>query len=80
LKTVEIVVEEKPWQPPFRWRDEDTVPIIVAYAEKDLRDRLKAAGGRWDPDAKLWLVPYGSVRGTELEERIQIDVIKGKRA
>ena len=78
LKTVEIVVEEKPWKHFIRYRDEDIVPVMVAYTEKDLRDKLKALGGKWDPEAKLWHVPYGSVRGTELEERILADLIKGK--
>ena len=40
----------------FRYRDEDVVQIIVAYTETPLRDKLKIAGGRWDPEAKLWLV------------------------
>jgi hypothetical protein len=53
LKTVEIVVEEKPWQPRLRLRDEDIVPVLVNFSEKALRDRLKAAGGTWDPKAKL---------------------------
>ena len=79
LKTVEIVVEEKPWKPSFRFRDDDIVPVLVAYSEKALRERLKAAGGRWDPEEKLWLVPYGPIRGTELEERIKLDSIKRKR-
>ena len=71
MKTVELIVEEKPCRPPLRYRDEDIVPVIVAYTEKVLRDRLKAAGGRWDPEEKLWRVPYGSIRGdAELEERI----------
>lgn len=70
LKTVEIIVEEKPRKLAIRFRDEDIVTIIVAYTEKVLRDKLKAAGGRWDPQEKVWLVPYGSIRGTELEERI----------
>ena len=78
LKTVEIVVEEKPWKHFIRYRDEDIVPVMVAYTEKDLRNKLKALGGKWDPEAKLWHVPYGSVRGTELEERIMADLIKGK--
>ena len=30
LKTVEIVVEERPWQPPFRFRDEDLAPVEPA--------------------------------------------------
>lgn len=74
LKTVELVVEEKPWRSPLSYRDGDIVPVIVAYTEKALRDRLKAAGGKWDPQKKLWRVPYGAIRGdTELEERILKD-------
>lgn len=73
IKTVEIVVEEKVWKPSLRFRDEDMVPIIVAYTEKVLRDKLKAAGGRWDPEEKVWHVAYGTIRGTELEGRILKD-------
>jgi len=70
LKTVEIVVEEKPWKPDLRQRDEEIVSIHVAYNEKELRDMLKAAGGKWDPEKKVWLAQYGLIRGTELEKRI----------
>jgi hypothetical protein len=73
LKTVEIVVEEKVVGSAVRYRDDDMVKLIVAFTEKGLRDRLKAAGGRWDPQEKLWLVRYGAVRGTDLEERILAD-------
>jgi hypothetical protein len=38
--------------------------------EKVIRDRLKAIGGKWDPQEKYWRVRYGSIRGTDLEERI----------
>lgn len=78
LKTVEIVVDEKPWQPGLRFRDEEMVPVLVNYTEKSLRDSMKAAGGKWDPKEKLWHVAYGSIRGTELEERIMVDIIKGR--
>lgn len=71
LKTVEIVVDEKTHNPLARLRDGDIVPVIVSFTEKALRQRLKAAGGRWDPKEKLWRVPYGTIRGdVELEERI----------
>ena len=73
LKTVEIIVEEKSCPSPAPHHDDETVKLIVAYTERALRDRLKAAGGRWDPQEKLWLVRYGSIRGTELEERILSD-------
>lgn len=79
MKTVEIVVEEKPWHPVVRLRDEDIVPVQVNFSELDLREKLKAAGGRWDPEVKLWHVTYRPIRGTELEERIPVDFIKGRR-
>lgn len=74
LKTVEIIVDEKPGKPSVRYRDENIVPVIVAYTEKNLRDRLKAAGGRWDPEEKLWRVRFGSIRGdSDLVGRILKD-------
>ena len=79
LKTVEIVVEEKPWQPSVRFRDGDIVSVTVSFAEKKLRDRLKAVGGRWNPEEKVWHVPFGLIRGTELEERILVEGCKRTR-
>lgn len=79
LKTVELVIEETPWTPSRRLRDGDVVPVAVEYAEKVLRERLKALGGKWDPAAKLWRVPYGAIRGTELVGRIPDSYRKGKR-
>jgi hypothetical protein len=79
LKTVELIVEEKPWQPGQRLCDEDMVPLLVNYTETALRDRLKAVGGKWDPEEKLWHVPYGTVRGTNLEARIMWIPRKKKR-
>lgn len=74
LKTVEIIVEEKPFRPSRHYRDEDIVAVIVSFTENILRDKLKAAGGRWDPVKKVWQVLYSSIRGdTELEERILPD-------
>jgi hypothetical protein len=51
----------------------------VAFEKKVLRDKFKAAGGRWDPLSKVWYVQYGIVRGTELEGRISDNFINGKR-
>lgn len=71
LKTVELVVGEIPFRTGSGYRDDEIVSVVVAYGEKVLRDRLKAAGGRWDPVEKLWQVAYGVIRGDgELEDRI----------
>jgi len=40
MKTVELVVEEKPWQPGQRFHDDDMVPVLVSFIEKRLRDEL----------------------------------------
>ena len=74
MKTVEIIVEERPCKPPLRYRDTDIVAVMVPFTNQALRDRLKAARGRWDPEEKLWRVRFGSIRGdAELEERILKD-------
>jgi hypothetical protein len=71
IKTAEIIVSESPCTPSLGYRDHDIINVIVPYAKTALRDRLKAAGGRWNPDEKLWQVSFGAIRGdTELTERI----------
>ena len=79
LKTVEIIVEERPWQPPFRFRDEDLAPVTVGFGETTLREKLRKLRATWEPQAKVWLVPYGRIRGTELETRIPVEFLNGSR-
>ncbi len=69
LKTVELIVEEKPWGP-TRFKDGDIVPVLVGYDETELREQLRKLRARWSPEEKLWFVPYRLIRGTELEKRI----------
>ncbi|MRR08142.1 MAG: hypothetical protein EG828_14700 [Deltaproteobacteria bacterium] len=79
LKTVEIIVEEKPWSPQFRFRDGDMVPVAVGFGETELREKLRKARAKWDPQSKLWLVPYRLIRGTELEARIPEEFLNGSK-
>lgn len=69
LKTVEIIVDERPLNAP-RFKDDDPVPVRVAYGETELRQQLRAMGARWDGERKLWYVRYGLIRGTPLVERL----------
>ena len=69
LKTVEIVVEEKPLLSP-RFKDSDVVPVLVAFDEMEFRDQLRKMRAKWDPQLKVWFVPYRLIRDTELESRI----------
>jgi hypothetical protein len=69
LKIVELVVDENPLLIP-RYKDNDMVPVAVAFEEEDLRQQLRTMRGRWDPQAKLWFVLFRLIRGTPLESRI----------
>jgi len=70
LTTAEIIVDRRPRGAP-RYRDADMVAVAVAYTETAIRDKLKAAGGRWNPDEWVWRVSFGAIRGdAELVERI----------
>jgi hypothetical protein len=79
LKTVEIIVEERPWQPPFRFRDEDLAPVAVGFGETAVREQLRKLRAMWNPQAKVWLVPYGKIRGTELAARIPAEFLNCSR-
>lgn len=69
VKTVELIVDEKPLVKP-RFRDEEMVPVSVAFDEVELRQQLRRMRGRWGGEMKMWYVRYGLIRGTELESRI----------
>src|SRR5512145_2920240 len=71
IKTAEIIVDEKAGKGMPRIRETDNVLVQIPFTMKDLRDRLKAVGAKWDPVQKLWRVQWGLIRGDrELMERV----------
>ena len=74
LTTVELVVERADWTPPPpRYTVDTLVPLRIDAFDMTARSQAKAAGGRWDPEKKLWFVKYGKIAGTSLEKHIQVD-------
>ncbi len=74
LKTVELIVERTNWTPPAPHYTTDTlVPLQIEAFDMPTRLQVKAAGGRWNPEKKLWFVKYGKIAGTPLEKHIQVD-------
>jgi hypothetical protein len=67
--TVELIVEEKQWEPP-RFKPDDTVLIKIAFNELELRQNIKNAGGRWSRSAKAWKLPYKTACKLGLKARI----------
>jgi hypothetical protein len=71
LTTAEIIVDRRPRLLRNRYRDTDMVAVAVPFTETALRKKLKSAGGRWNPEERVWRVSFGAIRwDTELVERI----------
>ena len=55
LKTVELLVAERDWEPPPpRFAHDQIVGLRVAFADVAVRDRVKQAGGTWNPERRVW--------------------------
>ncbi|MFP5350071.1 MAG: hypothetical protein ACLGHO_09555 [Gammaproteobacteria bacterium] len=77
LTTVELIVDEAPFQP-RRPLDRELFPngnrivhVRVAYGESDLRQKVKEAGAQWDAEKKLWKMRLVKAVRLGLKDRIQ---------
>ena len=74
LKTVELIVAERAWEPPPpRFAADAMVGVRVGFAEVELRAQVKQAGGKWNRRRKVWELRYEHVVALKLEARI-VDV------
>jgi hypothetical protein len=69
-KTVELIVEEKDWQPGSISYSDKKVFVRIDYGETDLRELLERHGGYWNPDKKAWHILYRKVVELGLEKRL----------
>ena len=71
FKTAEVIVGISDWKSKnLPARDESTVALRVGWPEVELRRRVKAAGGKWDPVARVWRMRRDRVAEIGLEDRI----------
>ena len=71
VKTVELIVEEGPWEPVSRPIPPETiVSLRVEYGEVDMGRRVKAAGGTWNRDKRVWELSYQEVVALGITDRI----------
>ncbi len=74
FKTIEIIIESRPLQENNKKRPEHkSVDIRIGYNEIELRRRIKECGGRWEPQRKVWQIPYEKVKELDLLNRIVDD-------
>jgi hypothetical protein len=67
-KTIEIIVEERPWSPALR--PGMLVGVKINYGERDLARKVREAGGVWHPQEKLWALLYEEAMRLGLSQRI----------
>ena len=71
LETVELIIENKPWEP-----NTEKIPVNkmmnlrITANEVNLRKRIKTAGGKWNPSRQVWELPYKEVLELGLTKRI----------
>ena len=71
FKTVELLVAERDWEPPRpRFAHDQIVGLRVAFADVAVRERVKQAGGTWNPERRVWLLRYDRVVALGLNSRI----------
>ena len=70
MKTVELIVDSKPWQPLQRRRDDAIVAVRIAFHETELRDRAKRLGAVWRPAQKLWEITWRDARLLGIADRV----------
>ena len=71
FKTVELLVAERDWEPPRpRFAHDQIVGLRVAFADVAVRDRVKQAGGTWNPERRVWQLRYDRVVALGLNARV----------
>ncbi len=71
VKTVELIENRTEWVAEDASRGgESMIAVRVGWQELDLRRKVKAAGGRWDPAKRVWVLSRERVESLGLEGRI----------
>ena len=63
MKTVEIIVEERPCTPLLRYRDQDIVAVMVPYTQKNFSGQVEGGRRMMGPGGKalagaVWFHPW----------------------
>jgi len=77
FKTIEIIIDRKPWQPKIKKiPPKEIMNIRIAYEEVEIRKQVKAAGGKWDPNNQVWQLCYKKVIELGMQDRLVYEEAK----
>ncbi|MGD0339911.1 MAG: hypothetical protein ABSB78_14115 [Bacteroidota bacterium] len=69
ITTAEVIIDKKDWIPK-KIKPTTIVKVKVDWAETGIRQSIKANGGKWNSERKLWEIPFGKVKELGLQRRI----------
>ena len=72
MKTVELVVDRKYWEPGVKnyIPPHKVLPLRVKYGEIHMGRLVRQAGGVWNRAKKVWELRYDQIKALGLTERI----------
>jgi hypothetical protein len=70
LDELKRLLASTPVSPPQSKSNMDLLAIKIDYEEKELRDRIKEAGGTWNKGKKAWLLSQVQVEKLGLKDRV----------
>jgi hypothetical protein len=78
--TVELIVEQASWSPTQKRKAGATLMgVRVGVKEVGLQRQVKQAGGRWNPAARVWEIPYSQAIALGLKNRIEKQRVSNSR-
>ena len=84
VKTIEIIIAEAKYQPrPHRIREDQLVGLQVAFREADIQQKVRQAGGQWNPTRRVWEIRYDRAVALGLKDRIvseEVSICRNKKA
>ena len=81
LKTIELVIEESAWSPKIA--SETIVGVQVAFREADLQQKVRQAGGKWNPARRVCELRYDRAVALGLKDRLapeNVSISSNKKA
>ncbi len=81
FKTIELVVEESAWSPQIA--SATIVGVQVAFREADLQQKVRQAGGKWNPARRVWELRYDRAIALGLKDRLapeDVSISRNKKA
>lgn len=72
--TVELVMDHRPinmrCDPTITPQPGQLLPVRIAFKEEALRHQVRAAGGRWDTERRVWWLAADIVHRLNLKDRL----------